>query len=336
MILRAMIDTGEHQDNLVQAKEEVVALEHERINVVRQICEPFSRMLTLLDENIAEKPLGTEKGTAQIRMDIIKAVQLHAQLKYDVEIGSSREEDNESSFSFVPHSFIPSKELREAFYQNVPSEKRQALQEVDEETIAQKYREVFGPRRDFIHLLEDYEKYIDRSSSDFVNEQTLLYLLEPTQKFVDTDWGAIVTELRRFVVNANREVLHELIEVGEDRGTKSWVRHTIEQLRATHNQTGLEISKSVLEANYVVGASNSILWRITPNEDDQASMEAATYIKDTRGIDISEATIAKFVESSVLSGKPQIWFNDLYSSRLVGVEVDMLPEEYSLRAVITQ
>lgn len=154
---------------------------------------------------------GTHKPPEQVRMDIIRAVQLHTQLRYDTQIvPDERTADRRPIVRY--HTYIPPRELTKKYMSLLNEGDRDKVNERYNRKIQDKSREVFSPGRDFGHLFSEFGEFIrtERPVEMSGFDPVYSYLKElPVEN--NPDWGETIRTLRHLVFTVDYDNFVEVI-----------------------------------------------------------------------------------------------------------------------------
>lgn len=191
-------------------------MEESRLSSGETTAQELSRVYGILADNltlpvpgISPGRDGSVKNAAQVGMDIIRATQLYSQLVYDVEIAHP--------FTVKKHTYVESLDLVSHKSKLQGDEDRKTSQERRTDKLKEKYNEIFGVTRDFLHLIEDADKYRDGLSDTYKDVWEPSELLGRIQSFEETNWGEVVHDLRALALTGCEDIIAELIEANQKR-----------------------------------------------------------------------------------------------------------------------
>ena len=211
---------AKHQSEITGLDQEIKYLDMEREGLMTPIAENLTRVSLILEQNLGKKAISSnldstqpDKYSSQVRMDIIRAVSLYSQLRYDAEIIELRPESREPTvFGFKLHTFIVPAVgyLNERAKLLNPEDRTTSLERTNRK-LREKYDEIFSNSRDFSHLIEDLDKYKQGIRKPHERVESPLEILQTVNNFDDTDWKNIVYNLRAVALVSNVEVLEAII-----------------------------------------------------------------------------------------------------------------------------
>ncbi len=219
---RDMTIESKDQPTLREVEFHIKELDEERLEITDELVASLENISGILDKKLGHQFEESIKGAMWMKMDIVRIVQFHAQLRYDTEITAMTgdavdEEGNKTSkvmFGVVQHTYLAPEDLIEKKLGLLDDDDKKVLRDRHLNKATAKVAELRNESRDFGHL---FKKIPEETLPGIPvsNTDPVVKYLGAISEFEAHDWIGVLNDLRAIIFSVNSKELERLQITGE-------------------------------------------------------------------------------------------------------------------------